>query len=50
VFHGFGPGKFAHEGLILGQSQFTQLPLLPPKTLLDLKVVKIDSKIINSLH
>jgi len=49
VFHGFGQAKFADGGLILGSSQFTLLPLLPLKTSLDIKVVKIDSKIIISL-
>jgi len=47
---GFGHAKFAYGGSILGSSQFTLLPQLPPKTMLDLKVVKIDLKIINSLH
>ncbi len=29
MFHGFGQGKFAYGGLILGLSQFTLLPQLP---------------------
>jgi hypothetical protein len=41
VFHGFGQAKFASGGLILGSSQFSQLPQLP---------VKDDPKIIISLH
>ena len=45
-FHGFGQAKFAYGGLILGLSQFALLPQL----MLGLKVVKISSKIINSLH
>ncbi len=48
AFHGFGLAKFANGGLILGSSQFTsQLPL---KMMLGLKVVKIDTKIINLFH
>jgi len=50
VFHGFGQAKFAYGGSILGLRQFTLLPQLPLKMMLGLKVVKIDSKIINSLH
>jgi len=46
VFHGFGQAKFDYGGSILGSSQFTLLPQLPLKTMLGLKVVKIDSKII----
>jgi len=49
VFHGFGQAKFAYGGSILGSSQFTLLPQLPLKTMLSVKVVKIDSKISNSL-
>jgi len=49
VFHGFKQAKFAYGGLILGLSQFSLLPQLPLKTMLDLKMVKIDSKIIISL-
>jgi len=33
--------KFAYGGLILGLRQFTQLPQLPLKMSLDLKMVKI---------
>jgi len=42
--------KFAYGGSILGLSQFTLLPQLPLKTMLNLKVVKIDSKITIWLH
>jgi len=55
VFLGFGQAKFSDDGLIDdgslidGSSQFTLLPNLPPKMILDLKSVKIDSKIIISL-
>jgi len=44
VFHGFGQAKIAYGGSILGSSQFALLPQLPPKIMLGLKVVKIDSK------
>jgi len=44
VFHEFGQAKFADGGLILGSSQFTQLPQLPLKMRHNLKVVKINSK------
>jgi hypothetical protein len=44
VYHGFGKAKFAYDALILGLRQFTLLPKLPLKTMLSLKVVKIDSK------
>jgi len=46
VFHEFGQAKFADGGLGFGSSQFTLLPQLPLKTTLNLKLVKIDSKII----
>jgi len=36
-FHGFGQAKFAYAGSILGSSQFTLLPKLPLKTMLNLK-------------
>jgi len=45
-----GKLKFAYGGSILGSIQFTLLPQLLLNTMLDLKVVKIDSKIIISLH
>jgi hypothetical protein len=48
-FHGFGQAKYPSGGLVLGLSQFSILPQLPPKIMLDSKVVKIDSKIIISL-
>jgi len=50
AFHGFGQAKFAYGGSILALSQFTLLPWLPLRTTLNLKVVKIDSKIIISFH
>jgi len=50
VFHGFWQTKFAYDGSILGSSQFTLLPQLPLKTMLSLKVVKIDCKISNLIH
>ncbi len=49
VFHGFGQAKFADGGSILGSSLLTLLPQLPLQTMLDLKVAKIDSKIIISI-
>jgi len=49
AFHRFGQAKFDYGGSILGSSRFSMLPQLPLKTMLDLKVVKIDSKIIASL-
>jgi len=48
-FHTFGQAKFAYGRSVLGSSQFTLLPQIPLKMMLDLKVVKIDSKIIISL-
>jgi hypothetical protein len=50
AFHRFGQSKFPDGGLVLGSSQFLILPQLPQKTMLGLKVVKIDSKIRNSLR
>jgi len=50
VHIGFGQAKFANGGSILGSSQFTLMPQLPLKTMLILKVVKIDSKINNSIR
>jgi len=38
--HRFGRAKFPDGGLVLGSSQFSMLPQLPQKMLLDLKVVK----------
>jgi len=49
VFHGFWQAKFADGGSILGSSLLTLLPQLPLQTMLDLKVAKIDSKIIISI-
>jgi len=47
VFHRFGQAKFTDSGLILGSSQFTQLPQQPQN--IRFYKVKIDSKIIISL-
>jgi len=41
VFHGFGQAKFPSGSLVLGLSQFSILPQLPSKIMLDSKVVKI---------
>ena len=49
MFHGFGQARF-DDGLLLGLSLFSPLPQLLLKTMLDLKVVNIASKIINLLH
>jgi len=49
VFHGFGQAKFADGGSILGSSQCTQLPQLPLKTKLDLKVVEMNMKMMQHL-
>jgi len=50
AFHRFGEAKFPDgAGSILGSSQFSILPKLPPKMMLSLKEVKIDSKISNLL-
>jgi len=49
AFHGLGQAKFAYGGSVLGLNQFTLLPKMPLKMMLDLKAVKIDSKIIISL-
>ncbi len=44
TFHRFGQAKYPNGGSVLGSSQFSVLPLLPPKTMLGLKEVKIDLK------
>jgi len=49
AFHRFGQAKFPNDGSVLGSSQFSILSQLHLKTMLGLKVVKIDSKISNSL-
>jgi len=49
VFQGFGQVKFAYDGSVFGLNQFSVLPQLPLKTMLNLIVVKMDSKISNSL-
>jgi hypothetical protein len=41
-FHGFGYAKFPEVSSVLGLSQFSILPQLPLKVMLDLKNVKID--------
>jgi len=50
AFHRFGQAKFPDGGSVLALSQFSRLYQLPPKILLDSKVVKIDPKIIISLR
>ncbi len=50
LFVRFGQSEFADDGSILGSSQFTLLPQLPLKMMHNLKVVKIDWKIIIWLH
>jgi len=50
AFRRFGQAKFAYGGLLLGSSQFSILPQLPQKMMLASKVIRIDSKIIISLH
>jgi len=49
TFHRFGQAEFPDGGTVLGTSQFSVLPQLPPKMMLGLKEVKINSKISNSL-
>jgi len=48
AFHLFG--QFLDSGSILGSSQFSILPQLPLKTMVSLKVVKMDLKTSNLLH
>jgi hypothetical protein len=50
VLHGFGQAKFPHGGSVLGFNQISILPQLPPKIILDSKVVKIGPKIIISIY
>ncbi len=50
AFKRFGQAKFPDGCSILGSSQFSILPQLPPTILINSKVVKIDPKIIISLH
>jgi len=45
ALHGFGQAKFSDGGSVLGSSQFSILPQLPPNILLDSKVVKLNPKI-----
>ncbi len=49
AFHGFGQAKFSYGGLVLGLSQFTLLPQLPLRAMLNSKLVKLIFKIIISL-
>jgi len=49
VFHGFGQANYPDGGSALGSSQFSKLPQMPPKIMLDSKVVKINPKKIISL-
>jgi len=49
AYHGFGHAKFPDSGSVLGLSLFSILPHLPLKMMVGLKVVKINSKISNSL-
>jgi hypothetical protein len=49
AFHGFGQAEFPDGGSVLGPSQFLTMPLLPQKYC-SIQVVKIDPKIIISLH
>jgi len=44
AFHGFEQALFPDGGSVLGLSQFSILPLLPPKILLDSIVVKNQPK------
>jgi len=37
VFQGFGQAKFTYGGSVLGLSQFSILPQMPLKMMLDLK-------------
>jgi len=48
MFHKLGQVKFPDDGLVLGLSQFSILPQLPPKIMLNSKVVEIDPNIIIS--
>jgi len=49
AFYRFGRAEFTNGGLVLGSGQFSILPQLPVKILLDSKVFKIHPKIIISL-
>ena len=49
AFHGFGQAKFPNGGSVLGSSQFKILHQLPLKMMLGSKVVKMNSKISNTL-
>ncbi len=50
AFHWFEQAKFLVGGSVLGSSQFSILPQLPPKIMLFLKMVKINPRIIILLH
>jgi len=49
AFHRFGQAKFPDGGSVLVSNQYSILPQLPSKILLDSKVVKVDLKIIISV-
>jgi hypothetical protein len=49
VFHRFRQTDGAYGGSILSSSHFSLLPQPPQETMLDIKVVKFDLKIIISL-
>jgi len=46
----FWQAEIAYGGSILGLSQITLMPQLPLETILDLKVIKMGTKIIISPH
>jgi len=50
AFHRLRQAKFPNGGLVLGLSQFSILPQLPLKMMLNLKVAQINPKIIISLR
>ncbi len=50
AFYGFGQAKFAYGGSVSSSTQFTLLPQLPLIENLNLKVVKIDFKLITSIY
>ena len=50
AFHGLGQAKFPDGDSVLGSRHFSILPQLPPKILLNSKVVKIDIKIIKQSY
>jgi len=50
VFYGFGQTKFPDGGSLFRLRQYSILPQLPPKIMLDSKVVNMDPNIIISLR